>query len=140
MLKSSKFGIVSNFQMLSNSADFSKMSTKENKNSWKSKKNLKQMRLVSSLCSDLIWGFWIKWKIPKVLSKITCFRQEENLVNISHPFFLRYIFIFMNWYQLLIQDIFFHWNLYFGSESYLQQLCLHCIKDSLLCIHLNRRD
>ena len=33
MLKLSKFGIVSNFQMLSNSADFSKMSTKENEKS-----------------------------------------------------------------------------------------------------------
>ena len=52
-------------------------------------KRLKKMRFVSSLCSDLIWDFWIKWKIPKkatfVVSKITCFRPEENLVNISYP-------------------------------------------------------
>ena len=47
------------------------------------------MRFVSSICSDLIWDFWIKWKIPKnatfVVSKITCFRPEENLINISYP-------------------------------------------------------
>ena len=60
---------------LSNSADFSKMSTKENKNSWKSKKDKKNLKSEVSLLipkvhthpcwSDLIRDFWIEWEIPK---------------------------------------------------------------------------
>ena len=80
--------------MLSNSADFILAKCQQKKMKIrKFRENLKRlkkkMRFVSSLCSDLIWDFWIKWKIPKkatfVVSKITCFRPEENLVNISYP-------------------------------------------------------
>ena len=132
------------------------------------------MRFVSSICSDLIWDFWIKWKIPKnatfVVSKITCFRPEENLINISYPISFKvhfYIYeldafnltttisIFLvrkktpiNFWRIIWWSVFFSVSVtyykrnifslesYFGSESYLQQLCLqfHCIKDSLFFI------
>ena len=63
--KSSKFGTVSNLQFLSNSADFSKMSTKESKSSWKNEtpkktKKSEVSELVSSYWSDLIRDFWVR--------------------------------------------------------------------------------